>query len=206
MEKYLASLLVFCSLMSCSPSEGNDRQKTPIAEERLAETQSARHMYIRTVDNTDLASIAVTDEEIHVASGGSPMFGVRAREDKRKYYDGNDRLKYSVKYKKNSIKLKDRESVLLWKVKFNENGIKIADNELMENSFVLRTQEGSGITLKRNGEKIRTARVFRDGVTTRLGEQFIVEGIADTYALGVLLIEDLPPLEQCILIAELAAR
>lgn len=162
--------------------------------------------YMNTMNNEKLAEISNEGEQIIVSLNAYNLFGALKRADKRKYFNQNDELKYTVKYKEDGFKLNDKNETLLWKVKLYDDHIKISNNEEMTNSYRIGRSESNKIKLKKGDDEIAALRIKSGDAFLNVQEKYSLRNFGSSLALGVLLINDMPEEEKVMLCAELLKK
>ena len=200
----LLSWALLLALFACSsPREEPPAYIPPAEQESTSYTAPTdQPLVINDGANQNLATISA-GAEIEVNTPEMTVFGVLKRADKRKYYDQNDQLRFTVKLKDDGFKLRDQNEELLWKVKVYPDRIKVADNEEMDNAWKIKQSESGKLKILQNEEEIKAVRPVKEPVTLQLGDNHILSGLSSDLHGGVLLLEALTPMEQYLIIAEL---
>lgn len=201
----LLGLLVF--LNSCG-SSSEEKKTQAVATDATTPTTlpSKKAFYINTATNEALAEISDEGDQLVVSIGPVNLFGVLKKEDKRKYYNQNDQLRYTLKYKENDFKLNDQNEALLWKIKQYQDHIKISNNDDMNHSYRIGRPETNRIKVKRDNNDIAALRIKMDDPFTRIREKYTVRNFGNSLALGVLLIDEIPEEQKFVICAELLKK
>ena len=153
-------------------------------------------------DGTTLATVKVGSEQIVVDRPEGSLTGIFKKE-KRKYYDGSNTMRYAVKFSEDGFKLRDFREELLWKVKIYDDKIKLADNEEMNNAYEIKLREAGKVKLERNDQPLTELRMNDAAEWFQVNEQLKTKGAGLSLVPALLLIKELEPAEQYILMAEL---
>ncbi len=198
---------LFIVLLACS---GVPEEKTGESPEDNAPGPSTtpvkKQYYINNTNNESLAEISVEADQLIVSMATVDLFGIAKNDGKRKYFDQNDQMRFAVRYKGNDFKLRDQNEELLWKVKIEEDHVKIAHNEEMTDAYRISIPENHRIKVKTDDQVIGAIRVKADDPLTRIKEQYSVRNFGSSFALGVLLIEDIPDEQKFLICAELLKK
>jgi hypothetical protein len=149
---------------------------------------------------------------IHAASSTRTLVGEEKDTGKRKYAGRGGAVEFEVRPSDAGFKLRTPSAALLWKVKIDDDKIKVSDNEDNRRPWVLKTGYDDKVkVLDPGGVEIGEVRFHRDRqvVTVRDAagrERFTSHTARYSAAFGVLLMRDLPPDHQAIVMAELIAR
>ena len=198
-------------LISCG---GNSTENTVVDNEstEIVETESTntsvvtnnsnKYFYVNNPQNESLAEIVVEGTNMTLKMPSQSLYG-KLKGEKRKYYDGSNQLQNTVKYKSaESFKLRNQNEKLLWKVKIYEDKIKISNNEEMENPFQVHLYDDK-MKVKRNDAELHVIRFDETDMFTKVADKYMVREFGKSYALGVLLIAEIPEKERFLLCAEL---
>lgn len=196
-------LLILLIISGCGKSPEKEPVSSPETDivSEIA-TTAKRQYYINTLNNEKLADISYEANQILVSTANTQFFGVQKREDKRKYYDQNDKMKYAVKYSDDGFKLRDENEELLWKIKIDDK-IKIANNEEMTDAYKISRSDESKIKLKKDEEEVGAIRVSADSPFTTVKDKYSVHNFENSLALGILLIEEIPNEQKFMICAEI---
>ncbi len=160
---------------------------------------------IHTNKDKTLATVTVGSEQIVVDMPEGSLTGIFKKE-KRKYYDGSNAMRYAVKFSEDGFKLRDFREELLWKVKIYDDKIKLADNEEMNNAYEIKMRDEGKVKLERNDQPLTELRMNEAAEWFQVSDQLKTKGAGLSLAPALLLIKELEPAEQYILMAELKAK
>ncbi|MGD1846520.1 MAG: hypothetical protein ACFB10_14125 [Salibacteraceae bacterium] len=197
--KFLVSLFLLGFLVACSGESKESRQPEPIP---VTSNTSEAYIHINDSSNVNQATLFL-GETFELRTADQTLFGELTKADKRKYYDSNGNLHYSVKYKTDGFKLRDANEQLLWKVKVNNGRIKIANDEAMQNAYKIKQSESGKIKISHQEKEIKTVRPSHNGPILQLSQNQNIVGLAHEDLGGILLLDALQPMEQYVILMEL---
>ncbi|MFT5616991.1 MAG: hypothetical protein ACI85I_000207 [Arenicella sp.] len=211
LRKLMQILFVLIFLTSCGGNSTEnsivDKNSSEVIKtEDVGNTEisnnSGKFFYINNPQNENLAEIVIEQTNMTLKMPQGNLYG-KLKGEKRKYYDGSNQLQNTVKYKSaESFKLRNQDEQLLWKVKIYEDKIKVSNNEEMESPYEVRLYDDK-MKVKRNGEELHVIRFDETDQFTKVGNEYVVREFGKSYALGILLIDDIPRKERFLLCAEL---
>lgn len=143
------------------------------------------------------------ENETSISANRQIITGRLSKNDKTKYYDPSGDVIAEIKYKETGFKLRKPDGTLLWKIKIKDNKIKISDNAENKNPYEIKKKEGK-YKIKRMEQE--QGKVTFDGnkVKIKTGQGvFQLTSNADSYAYGVLAIDEISVEHRLIIMAEL---
>lgn len=223
MNRLLFSALLAALLIAGCGEPSADEASAPIApaaetaavEADDASTWAERIKIKNPTNEAALVEFKRDGERIKVEidpEGTVQVLRAERKGDKRKY-EQDGRVIAEIKYGDDGgFKLRTPEGQLLWKVKRYDDGrIKISDNEENLNPYTLRPKEEDRVKVKREEAELGAVKFYADRGKMKVKDEADVElfeSNTDRFsgAYGVLLMEDIEPVHQYILIAELLAQ
>lgn len=197
----LFSLVVGLNGLFLSCGDQNSKSASQVSSEN--NQPQASYSYINSSENELRCEITRSGDDITLRMPEGQLFGVK-KDDKRKYYDHNDQYQYAVKYKgTEGFKLRDGNEALLWKVKISSDKIKVADNEEMNDAFTIRLYDNQRVKLTQDDTELESIRYQSGEPNIRIKDQYMARNLANSHALGILLIEKMTETEKYIISAEL---
>lgn len=203
MKKIIFTLLVSAlSLTACKQEAPKSAtQNSTTTSTATSSSSSSMPSQIKDSAGKFVGGFDLSDLKIQ---SGEKIFEPKEKEDKRKYFtDGM--LTYEVKTKDDAFKLRDASSNLLWKVKMYPDKIKISDNEENSNPFEIKNN-GGVIEISKNDQKVATAEVKDDKILVNGKETYSLFGANNSYAMGILAIDQIPMEQRIFLLAEYLYR
>lgn len=176
---------------------------TPPKVEKYAKP-AIKQYHVSTLEHQELAYLSIDKAFTFVAAGNEQLNG-ELKGVKRKYTNATGRLTYVVKHSDDGFKLRDSLETLRWKVKVYPEKIKIADNEEMNNSFEIKRTDNFKIKIEQHGSELfkwKVAQANESG-KTNLMDQFMITGFDNKLSSGVLLLKNIPQIEQYVIAVEL---
>lgn len=143
------------------------------------------------------------ENETTITVKNQNITGRLSKNEKTKYYNASGDVIAEVKYKETGFKLRKPDGTLLWKIKVKENKVKISDNAENENPYEIKKKEGR-YKVKRMDKEY--GKVTFDGNQVKIKSEkgtYKLESNTDSYAYGVLVIDEIPAEHRMIIIAEL---
>ncbi|MDW7694501.1 hypothetical protein R9C00_07100 [Flammeovirgaceae bacterium SG7u.111] len=197
-------LLAFCACSDKKESVQNEEQVEQLATPDAAPVSSVKEFYISNKENISLAVVTVDGPSLNINVGGEMLFG-DLKGEKRKYYDQQNQLVYSVKHKAGeSFKLRDKDEKLLWKVKVAGDKVKIANNEEMTNPYQINVYEEGRVKLKLGEEDRGSIRYEKGAAMMEVNGTYFLRNFTGSHAPGVLMISEMDETEKFVICAELA--
>ncbi|OJJ22541.1 hypothetical protein BKI52_07620 [marine bacterium AO1-C] len=156
------------------------------------------------LDDKSFGSIAsIGENETNITVKDQNITGRLSKNDKTKYYNASGDVIAEVKYKETGFKLRKPDGTLLWKIKVKENKVKVSDNAENQNPYEIKKKEGR-YKIKRMEKEY--GKVTFDGNQVKIKSEsgtYKLESNTDSYAYGVLVIDEIPAEHRMIIIAEL---
>ena len=156
------------------------------------------------LDDKNFGNIAsIGENETTITVKNQNITGRLSKNDKTKYYNASGDVIAEVKYKETGFKLRKPDGTLLWKIKAKENKIKISDNAENQNPYEIKKKDGR-YKVKRMDKAY--GKVTFDGNQIKIKSEsgtYTLESNTDSYAYGVLAIDEIPAEHRLIIIAEL---
>ena len=199
----LATIAILSSCGGSSEQKNDEVTLYPVESTQSDESKNGEFFYISNQQNLSLAEIRKKDNELAVKIGSDTYFGEKKRDDKRKYFDQNNKFRYAVKYKDDAFKLRDSNEQLLWKVKIKEGKISIANNEEMTNPFTVRYYDEGRIKVEEGDKEINSIRFDRSADFINVGTNYNLRNFNNSFAAGVLMLPKISDTEKYLICAEL---
>jgi len=198
------SLLLLFIVVACENTPNNNSSNSKSVSASSSNTTSnSKYLYVSNSANIQQAELVLENNgNTKVIIGSETFFGEK-KGDKLKYYDQQNNLSYEIKYKETSFKLRDHNSQLLWKVKQYDHKIKLSSNEEMNNAIEVKLKNDQKIVILRPGQDEQVVRIDAGKTPLKIGDQFLTTGFENNYHAGILLLDNLTPVEKYLLLAEL---
>lgn len=211
-----ALFFVLFMFVSCGTKKSEIRQETPKstgeATQQRQDAASADEQWWTKVkikrENGDVfAEIKSNETVVNIEFGNKKLSG-RKENDKRKYRFGDEeQIACVVTYKPERIKIKSPDGRLLWKIKLKEGKVD-----------VLRQEEGNAdFTFKFKGEKVKVrtgektlgkVKLYPEEKKIKIKDaaentRFKINAETLSAGYGALLLDDVSPEEQLVMVAEI---
>ncbi|MEM9857910.1 MAG: hypothetical protein AAF843_11155 [Bacteroidota bacterium] len=197
--------------ISCGSKHNTDTAESETSEISNSSTESASvsknlSYSINSIANEKIAEISISGEELIISLTSEKLFGILKKADKRKYFDQNDQLRYTVKYKQDGFKLNAQDESLRWKIKLFDDHLKISNNNEMAGSYRIGFSRSNKMKVKKDDLEVATLRVKEGDTFITIKDKYNLRNFGNSLALGILLIDSIPENEKIILCAELIKK
>lgn len=211
---FLGGLMLLCSLtlQACNGKHDSDDNKasnqentSPVSNENTSNTSSSTFTPLNIkLDDKGFGNItSLSENETSITVNNRNITGRLSKNEKTKYYNESGDVIAEVKYKETGFKLRKPDGTLLWKIKVKENKVKVSDNAENQNPYEIKKKEG-GYKVKRMEQEY--GKVTFDGNHVKVKSKsgtYKLESNIDSYAYGVLSIDEIPAEHRMIIVAEL---
>lgn len=143
------------------------------------------------------------ENETSINANHQIITGRLSKNEKTKYYDPSGDVIAEIKYKETGFKLRKPDGALLWKIKVKDNKIKISNNAGNKNPYEIKKKEGK-YKIKRVEQELGKVTFDGNEVKIKTGKGvFQLTSNVDSYAYGVLAIDEISVEHRLIIMAEL---
>lgn len=210
MRKFLVLVLLLAACSKHERAAPVAREKPTAAAPAAAAAPVAATAFSDIVNDAKGAPVVTirgqAGGEIEIEFKDHRLHGSQRDSGKRKYTQDGNPATLEVKPGDNGFKVRSIDGVLHWKVKIDGDKVKISDNEENKNPFELKMKEPGRVKVVGPGERDLGNVRGKDVEDAGGAVQFRAATGGGTPAYGVLLLKDIPPNEQYVIMAELLAR
>ena len=191
---------------TASPTSANTVAPPPSTHKPVEIRRADGSPFLTITDRDGTVEIAFTENgQARVLSGESRDSG------KRKYHIGSGAVLFEIKPGDgDGFKLRTPDGSLRWKVKVAAEKIKISDNNENDQPFELKLKEGGRVKVvaprDRELGNVRVSGTKLEIENAGGTKLYTVDGASPEGAYGVLLLEEIDPVQRYILLAELLSR
>ncbi|HEX7829749.1 MAG TPA: hypothetical protein VF787_08835 [Thermoanaerobaculia bacterium] len=215
MRRVIPAAMLILVLASCGgESEEVSEQKvpatpsaaTPTATTAPVATTSAASQLTSVSEKGGTVTIVFTEN-----GAEQELYGELRDNGKRKYTLDDGPVLYEVKPGDDqSFKLRNPDGSLRWKVKISPDKIKISDNEENKNAFELKPRAEQRVKVVAPGDReLGNVRFASEKIDVETADGKVIFSKRSAFAAGgygVLLLDQIPPRERFIIVAELLSR
>ncbi|MEA2490446.1 MAG: hypothetical protein QOH21_2238 [Acidobacteriota bacterium] len=197
------------------PVEPTASTAAPATAARVATAATHKPVEIRRADGTPFLTVTDRDGTTQIAfteNGQQHVLTGESRDTgKRKYHIDSGAVLFEIKPGDgDGFKLRTPDGALRWKVKITAEKVKISDNNENDRPFELKLREAGRVKVvapvDRELGNVRVSGAKIEVENAGGTKLYTIDGATSEAAYGVLLLDEIDPVQRYILLAELLSR